>query len=117
MTGVHEDVCRAVAAPTHSLTHRVNFPALLLLGGGLAAAHPAADRYTSQTGIDAIHSAFQLALNNRTDQIEDTATVAIRFVQHGTTSFWLDVASPANGRGLVVSRIVGTRFRIMPQPL
>ncbi|MEO5817436.1 MAG: hypothetical protein ABIT20_19360 [Gemmatimonadaceae bacterium] len=49
----------------------MNFPALLLLGAGLAAAHPAADPYTRQPGIDAIHYAFQRALNDSTDQIEN----------------------------------------------
>ncbi len=83
----------------------MNFPALLLLSAGLAAAHPAADPYTRQTGIDAIHYAFQLALNDSTDQIEGTATVEIRFVQRGTTSFWLDLASPADAKGMTVTDV------------
>ena len=83
----------------------MNFPALFLLGAGIAAAHPAADPYTRQTGIDAIHYAFQLALNDSTDQIEGTATVTIRFAQHGTTSFWLDLASQADGKGMTVTNV------------
>ena len=83
----------------------MNFPALFLLGANLAAAHPAADPYTRQTGIDAIHYAFQLALNDSTDQIEGTATVSIRFAQRGTTSFWLDLTSQADGKGMSVSDV------------
>jgi hypothetical protein len=83
----------------------MNFPALLLLAAGLASTLPAADPYTRQPGIDAIHYAFQLALNDRTDQIEGTSTVAIRFVQHGTTSFWLDLASQADGKGMTVTDV------------
>lgn len=76
----------------------MNFPALLLLGANLAAAHAAADPYTRQPGVDAIHYAFQLALNDSTDQIEGTATVAIRFAQRGTTRCRLNFASQADGK-------------------
>ncbi|CAN5917341.1 hypothetical protein BH11GEM2_BH11GEM2_14070 [soil metagenome] len=83
----------------------MNFPALLLLAAGLASTLPAADPYTRQPGIDAIHYAFQLTLSDSTDQIEGTATVAIRFVQRGTTSFWLDLASQAGGKGMTVTDV------------
>ncbi len=83
----------------------MNLPALLLLGAGLAATHPAADPYTRQPGIDAIHYAFQLALNDSTDRIEGIATVTMRFVQRGTTNFWLDLASAADGKGMTVTDV------------
>ena len=83
----------------------MNLPVLLLLGAVLTAAHHAADPYTRQPGIDAIHYGFQLALNDSTDQIEGTATVNIRFLERGTTSFWLDLATQADGKGMSVTDV------------
>jgi aminopeptidase N len=62
----------------------------------------ATDPYTRQPGIDAIHYAFELALNDSTDQIEGRATVELRFARPGVTSFWLDLATVAAGKGMTV---------------
>jgi aminopeptidase N len=75
---------------------------LLLL---LAAPPRATDPYTRQPGIDAIHYAFQLALNDSTDEIEGTASVDVRFVAANVRSFWLDLASVTGGKGMTVSAV------------
>ncbi|MEO8622330.1 MAG: M1 family metallopeptidase [bacterium] len=78
----------------------------LLLAFALGAAVHATDPYTRQPGIDAVHYAFQLALNDSTDQIEGTASVDIRFAARGVTTFWLDLASLANGKGMSVLSVM-----------
>ena len=85
----------------------------LLLAGVLLSTDP----YTRQPGIDAAHYAFQLALNDSTDQIEGTASVEIRFAQPGITSFWLDLASIVDGKGMSVSDVSsgGTSLRFEHQ--
>src|SRR5687768_1478879 len=75
----------------------------VLLGG---------DPYTRQPGVDAIHYAFQLALNDSADQIEGTASVDIRFAQRGGASFWLDLASSASGKGMTVLDVTSAGARV-----
>jgi hypothetical protein len=62
---------------------------LLLLLGALSATDP----YVRQPGVDAVHYAFALSLNDSTDRIEGMANVRIRFTQAGQSSFWLDLTS------------------------
>lgn len=76
----------------------MSLPTSLLLLGALFAGDP----YTRQPGVDALHYRFQLALNDTTDQLEGVATVDIRFAAAGQSSFWLDLASVASGKGMVV---------------
>ncbi|MEO7456739.1 MAG: M1 family metallopeptidase [Gemmatimonadaceae bacterium] len=60
------------------------------------------DPYVRQPGIDATHYAFELAVNDSTDRIEGRARVDVRFVVAGQRSFWLDLASVAEGKGMTV---------------
>ena len=76
--------------------------ARLLLSAALSATAHATDPYVRQPGIDAVHYAFQLSLNDSTDRIEGTASVDIRFAQPGVRSFWLDLASVAADKGMMV---------------
>jgi aminopeptidase N len=79
----------------------------LLLATSLAVlpASRVTDPYVRQPGIDAIHYAFQLSLNDSTDQIEGTASVDIRFAQRGLNSFWLDLASATGAKGMTVTDV------------
>ncbi len=67
----------------------------------------AADNYPRQPGIDVQHYVFRIALADDTDEISGDATVSIRFVQDGIASFALDLASPANGKGMTVTTVTG----------
>jgi len=72
----------------------------------LAAGAPlAADDYPRQPGVDVQNYAFHIALSDATDEITGSATVDVRFVQAGLTSFWLDLASPSHGKGMTVSAV------------
>lgn len=53
-----------------------------------------ADTYPRQP-IDVIHYKFALTLSDATDEIGGEATVDVRFLVAGTTSFMLDLASPS----------------------
>lgn len=79
--------------------------ALLLLGLHPVGSAPATDPYVRQPGIDAVHYAFELALNDSTDQIEGRASVEIRFAEKGVTAFWLDLASAVAGKGMTVTEV------------
>ena len=72
-----------------------SIPFRLLLSLCIGAPPRPSDPYVRQPGIDAVHYAFRLSVNDSTDQIEGTASVDIRFAQRGLTSFWLDLASVA----------------------
>ena len=65
-----------------------------------------ADPYVRQPGIDALHYAFRLTLSDSTDQILGEATVDVRFVKDNVAEFWLDLATPADGKGMTVSDVL-----------
>jgi aminopeptidase N len=60
------------------------------------------DSYPRQPGVDVQHYRFDLALNDATDDIRGDAVVTVRFTQDGLTSFFLDLATVANGKGMTV---------------
>ena len=64
-----------------------------------------ADNYPRQPGVDVRHYVFRIALNDGNDAIAGEATVAVHFRQDGLKEFWLDLASPAHGRGMTVSEV------------
>ena len=72
---------------------------LLLLPSALA------DTYPRQPGIDVQHYSFHLSLSDETDEIVGEASVTLRLLQPGVTEFALDLASPANGKGMTVSEV------------
>jgi len=79
---------------------------LLLLGFGATGAR--ADTYPRQPGVDVEHYRFALTLSDATDEIAGEATVTVRFVRDGVTTFVLDLASAAgrtDGRGMTVTAV------------
>jgi len=78
-------------------------PSIQLFFGLLLGLSPrVTDPYTRQPGIDAIHYAFELSLNDSTDQVEGRASVALRFAKPGVTTFWLDLATVTAEKGMAV---------------
>lgn len=73
-----------------------------------AAAAPldARDTYPRQPGIAIQHYVFALTLSDTTDSITGEAQVTIRFVKDGLKTFFLDLASDANGKGMTVSAVL-----------
>ena len=84
----------------------MTLPALIALLGLLPGAPPrATDPYPRQRGIDAVHYAFALSLNDTTDRIEGRAEVVIRFAERGVSGFWLDLSTPLAGKGMTVAGV------------
>ena len=79
---------------------------LMALGISLTAAPLAAtDTYLRQPGVDVQHYRFALALNDSTNEISGDATITVRFTKGGLTSFFLDLATPADGKGMTVTGV------------
>jgi aminopeptidase N len=64
------------------------------------------DTYPRQPGVDVEHYAFQLELTDASDEIRGDATVSIRFTKDGLTSFFLDLASGSNGKGMTTTAVM-----------
>src|ERR1035441_2880319 len=71
---------------------------------GFIAPPLAADNYTRQPRVDVQSYVFRVTLSDDTDEIVGETTVNVLFVQDGLQIFWLDLASPAGGKGMRVSR-------------
>ena len=72
----------------------------------VSATHVAADTYPRQPGVDALHYAFRLTLNDDNDEISGEAAVDLRFDREGLGQFTLDLASATeNGRGMIVTDV------------
>ena len=87
---IHDSLCRAMAI------------GLLIVG---AAPAVSADTYPRQPGVDAWHYTFKLEISDTTNQIKGETTIDLRFTQAGVTSTALDLASPANGKGMTVTAV------------
>ncbi|MFH1764049.1 MAG: M1 family aminopeptidase [Gemmatimonadota bacterium] len=69
---------------------------------------PPEDTYPRQTGIDAVHYAFRITLQDDTDRIVAEADVSIRFLHGGVIGLFLDLASVSQtggGKGMTVSAV------------
>jgi aminopeptidase N len=66
----------------------------------------ARDTYPRQPGIKVEHYAFALELTDANDEIRGETTVTIRFTKDGLTSFFLDLATPANGKGMTTTAVL-----------
>jgi aminopeptidase N len=64
-----------------------------------------ADTYPRQIGVDALHYTFRLTLGDTSDEIAGEATVHVRFLAHGVNDLFLDLASAATGKGMIVSAV------------
>ena len=65
-----------------------------------------ADTYPRQAGVDVLHYSFKITLRDDTDEIAGETTVLVRFLREGINEFWLDLASPANGKGMTVTAVL-----------
>ncbi|MEZ5317115.1 MAG: M1 family metallopeptidase [Vicinamibacterales bacterium] len=87
---------------------RVRAAAAALLAATVVAARPAtpaADTYPRQAGIDIEHYVFRLDLSDTRPDITGEATVTVRFVRNDVTECFLDLASPADGKGMTVESV------------
>jgi aminopeptidase N len=76
--------------------------ALLWPGAALA------DTYPRQPGVDAIHYVFRLTVTDESNEITGESTATLRAVAPGVTDVFLDLASPAQGKGMMVSAVTGS---------
>ena len=63
------------------------------------------DTYPRQPGIDAIHYVFRLRLTDTSDAIAGDATALLRVTAADVKDVFLDLASPASGKGMTVSAV------------
>jgi len=71
----------------------------------LAPVLAAADTYPRQTGIDAVHYVFRLALGDTSNEITGEATITVKFLLDNVGDVQLDLASPAAGKGMTVASV------------
>src|SRR3989337_292219 len=64
-----------------------------------------ADTYPRQTGVDAIHYVFRLALGDASDEITGEATITVKFLLDKVGDVQLDLASPSAGKGMTVGSV------------
>ena len=76
-----------------------------LLAVLLCAQWAAADSYPRQPGIDAQHYIFQVTLSDQTAEIEGETTAVLKFLKDGMAEAALDLASPADGKGMTVTAV------------
>ncbi len=78
------------------------FLAAILVAAPLCAQQ---QHYQRQPGIDVLHYRFGVVLSDATDEIVGETTVIVRFTRDGLTTFFLDLATPANGKGMTVTAV------------
>jgi aminopeptidase N len=61
--------------------------------------------YQRQPGLEVEHYVFGITLTDASDEIQGETTVTTRFMRDGTSSFWLDLTSAANGKGMTVTAV------------
>lgn len=64
-----------------------------------------ADTYPRQTGVDAIHYVFRLALGDTSDEITGEATITVKFLLDKVGDVQLDLVSPSAGKGMTVASV------------
>jgi aminopeptidase N len=64
-----------------------------------------ADNYPRQPGVDVQHYIFRVTLSDDTDEIAGETTVVVRFLKDNVPELALDLASPANGKGMTVAEV------------
>lgn len=63
------------------------------------------DNYQRQPSIDIQHYVFRVDLGDASDEVAGETTVAVRFTQDHVSSFWLDLASVKDGKGMTVTSV------------
>jgi aminopeptidase N len=71
----------------------------------LFASSLSADTYPRQPGVDVQHYTFRVTLSDDSDAISGETTVTVRFLRDGLAEWSLDLASPANGKGMTVTEV------------
>lgn len=71
----------------------------------LPAAVVGADTYPRQTGVDAIHYVFRLALGDASNEISGEATITVKFLVDKVGDVQLDLASLTGGKGMRVASV------------
>jgi aminopeptidase N len=79
----------------------MRIPLLVLAAASLLLA----DNYSRQPGVDVQHYIFRVTLGDASDAIEGETTVSVRFLQDRLAELALDLASPANGKGMTVTAV------------
>jgi aminopeptidase N len=79
--------------------------ALAALMAAVASSSITADTYPRQTGIDAVHYIFRLALSDSSDEIAGEATVTVKFLLDKVGDVQLDLVSVAAGKGMTVASV------------
>ena len=77
---------------------------VVALGALLFTATASADTYPRQPGVDAVHYVFQLTLEDGSNRIAGESTITFRLAE-GIRDVWLDLTSPADGKGMTVSSV------------
>ena len=65
-----------------------------------------ADTYPRQPGVDAWHYIFRIELSDASPEITAEATVDLRVTRDDVREIALDLASPANGKGMTVTAVM-----------
>jgi aminopeptidase N len=88
-----------------TVTTRRSLVLLLLCSLGAAALH--ADTYPKNVGVDVLHYAFALELEDKDDRIAGTAAIDVRFARDGETSLRFDLVNRAGatGKGMTVETV------------
>jgi aminopeptidase N len=81
--------------------------ATMLLVSTLMPATAIADTYPRQPGVDAVHYMFRLTVGDETDAIEGETTATFRFIAQAVGEVFLDLAGPAQGKGMAVTGVMG----------
>jgi aminopeptidase N len=93
------------------MTRHPNSTRLLARAVGLVAAlliapdGVIADTYPRQQGVDALHYAFRLTLNDDNNEIAGEAAIELGFTRDGLSEATLDLASAAAGKGMTVTGV------------
>jgi aminopeptidase N len=64
-----------------------------------------ADTYPRQSGVDALHYVFRLELSDQSSEITGETTITVKFLRDAVADLNLDLASPADGRGMTVQSV------------
>ena len=84
---------------------KIRYAAALFCAAQLCTVNVMADNYPRQPGVDVQHYTFRVTLSDANDEIAGESTAVVKFVKDGVTEVALDLASPANGKGMTVTEV------------
>src|SRR6185312_12248338 len=90
-----------VLFPSVDRSHMRTFiSALAGLSLAIAPLSAQALHYQRQPGLEIAHYVFGITLTDASDDIQGETTVTTRFTRDGLASFWLDLSTASNGKGM-----------------